>query len=54
MRHNEATRVTSMMYLPPVFAVIAEMALFGVVPSALAAWRGPRAASLPGVAAAAD
>ena len=33
MRHNEATRVTSMMYLPPVFAVVAEMALFGVVPS---------------------
>jgi drug/metabolite transporter (DMT)-like permease len=56
MRHNEATRVTSMMYLPPVFAVVAEMALFGVVPSALAfagmavacagvalaAWRSPR------------
>ena len=36
MRHNAATRVASMMYLPPVFAVIAEMALFGVVPSALA------------------
>jgi drug/metabolite transporter (DMT)-like permease len=36
MRHNEATRVTSMMYLPPVFAVVAEMALFGIVPSALA------------------
>jgi len=56
MRHNEATRVTSMMYLPPVFAVVAEMALFGVVPSALAfagmavtcagvalaAWKSPR------------
>ena len=55
MRHHEATRVTSMMYLPPVFAVVAEMALFGVVPSALAfagialaclgvalaAWRSP-------------
>ena len=55
MRHHEATRVTSMMYLPPVFAVVAELALFGVVPSALAfagmaltcvgvalaAWRGP-------------
>ena len=55
MRHHEATRVTSMMYLPPVFAVLAEAALFGVVPSALglagiavtcagvalAAWRGP-------------
>ena len=36
MRHNEATRVTSMMYLPPVFAVGLEMAIFGVVPSALA------------------
>lgn len=56
MRHNEATRVTSMMYLPPVFAVVAEMALFGLVPSvlafagmavtclgvALAAWRSHR------------
>jgi drug/metabolite transporter (DMT)-like permease len=36
MRHNEATRVTSMMYLPPVFAVAAEAAVFGLVPSALA------------------
>lgn len=36
MRHNEATRVTSMMYLPPVFAVAAEMLVFGVVPSPLA------------------
>ena len=35
MRHNEATRVTSMMYLPPVFAVVAEMTMFGVVPSPL-------------------
>ena len=56
MRHNEATRVTSMMYLPPVFAVVLEMAMFGIVPSglafagmavtcigvALAAWRSPR------------
>ena len=56
MRHNEATRVTSMMYLPPVFAVALEMAVFGIVPSglafagmavtcigvALAAWRSPR------------
>jgi drug/metabolite transporter (DMT)-like permease len=56
MRHNEATRVTSMMYLPPVFAVVIEMALFGIVPSALAfagmgvtcigvalaAWKSPR------------
>jgi len=36
LRHGEATRVTSMMYLPPVFAVAAEAAMFGVVPSALA------------------
>jgi drug/metabolite transporter (DMT)-like permease len=35
MRHGEATRVTSMMYLPPVFAVAVELALFGVQPSAL-------------------
>jgi drug/metabolite transporter (DMT)-like permease len=36
LRHGEATRVTSMMYLPPVFAVLLEAAWFGVVPSALA------------------
>jgi drug/metabolite transporter (DMT)-like permease len=56
MRHNEATRVTSMMYLPPVFAVVAELAVFGVVPAplaflgmavtcvgvALVAWKSPR------------
>jgi drug/metabolite transporter (DMT)-like permease len=36
MRHGEATRVVSMMYLPPLFAVVGEAALFGVVPSALA------------------
>lgn len=36
MRHGEATRVGSMMYLPPVFAVALELAWFGVVPSALA------------------
>ena len=35
MRHGEATRVTSMMYLPPVFAVVLELALFRVVPTAL-------------------
>jgi drug/metabolite transporter (DMT)-like permease len=28
--------VASMMYLPPVFAVVAEAAVFGVVPSGLA------------------
>jgi drug/metabolite transporter (DMT)-like permease len=36
MRHGAATRVAGMMYLPPVFAVGLEAALFGVLPSALA------------------
>jgi len=36
LRHGEATRVTSMMYLPPVFAVVLELAWFGAVPSPLA------------------
>jgi drug/metabolite transporter (DMT)-like permease len=35
MRQGEAARVASMMYLPPVFAVVLEAALFGVVPSGL-------------------
>jgi drug/metabolite transporter (DMT)-like permease len=35
LRHGEATRVTSMMYLPPAFAVALEAALFGVVPGTL-------------------
>jgi drug/metabolite transporter (DMT)-like permease len=35
LRHGEATRVTSMMYLPPVFAVALEAALFKVLPGAL-------------------
>src|SRR5690606_23355965 len=35
MRQGEATRVTSMMYLPPVFAVALELAMFGVLPGAL-------------------
>ena len=35
MRQGEATRVTSMMYLPPLFAVGLEAAMFHVVPSAL-------------------
>lgn len=35
LRHGEATRVTSMMYLPPLFAVALELAMFGVVPSGL-------------------
>ncbi len=36
MRQGEATRVASMMYLPPVFAVVVEALLFGIVPSGLA------------------
>ncbi len=36
LRRGAATRVTSMMYLPPVFAVVLEAAWFGVVPSPLA------------------
>jgi len=35
MRQGEATRVASMMYLPPVFAVVFEAAMFGVVPTGL-------------------
>jgi drug/metabolite transporter (DMT)-like permease len=35
LRHGEATRVTSMMYLPPVFAVVLELAMFGVRPTGL-------------------
>ena len=35
MRHGEATRVTSLVYLTPIFAVVLELALFKVVPSAL-------------------
>lgn len=35
LRHGAATRVTSMMYLAPVFAVALEAALFGVRPGAL-------------------
>ena len=35
MRHGEATRVTSMMYLPPIFAVVLEALMFRVVPGAL-------------------
>jgi drug/metabolite transporter (DMT)-like permease len=36
MRRGQATRVASMMYLPPLFAVAAELAMFGVLPGALA------------------
>ena len=35
LRHGEATRVTSMMYLPPIFAVVLELALFGLVPGGM-------------------
>jgi drug/metabolite transporter (DMT)-like permease len=59
MRHGEATRVTSMMYLPPIFAVALEYAMFDVLPTGLAfvgiavtctgvaltAWRSARAPS---------
>ena len=33
MRHGEATRVSSMLYLPPVFAVAMEFVVFDVVPT---------------------
>ena len=35
MRRGEATRVTSMMYLPPIFAVATEYLVFGVIPTAI-------------------
>lgn len=35
MRRNAATRVTSMLYLPPIFAVAMEYLVFGVVPNAI-------------------
>ena len=54
MRHGEATRVTSIFYLTPVFAVVLEFLLFNIVPGivsgigiaitcagvALVAWKG--------------
>ena len=36
MRHGEAFRVASMMYLPPVFAVLLELAMFGLLPDPVA------------------
>jgi drug/metabolite transporter (DMT)-like permease len=36
MRHGEAFRVASMLYLPPVFAVALELAMFGLLPGPLA------------------
>jgi drug/metabolite transporter (DMT)-like permease len=35
MRHGEATRVTSLMYLTPVIAVVLELLMFGVKPTPL-------------------
>jgi drug/metabolite transporter (DMT)-like permease len=35
MRHGEATRVTSLVYLTPIFAVVLELAIFKVVPTLL-------------------
>jgi drug/metabolite transporter (DMT)-like permease len=35
MRRGQATRVTSLLYLTPIFAVVLELATFGVMPSAL-------------------
>jgi drug/metabolite transporter (DMT)-like permease len=35
MRHGEAARITSMIYLTPIFAVVLEYLLFDVVPTAL-------------------
>lgn len=35
MRHGEAARVTSLMYLTPVFAVALELLMFGVIPTPL-------------------
>lgn len=35
MRHGQATRVTSILYLTPIVAVVLEFLVFGVVPSAL-------------------
>lgn len=55
MRRGQATRVASLIYLTPIFAVMLELAMFGVVPTglsmvgitvtcfgvALVAWRAP-------------
>jgi drug/metabolite transporter (DMT)-like permease len=35
MRRGQATRVTSLLYLTPIFAVALELAMFGLMPSAL-------------------
>ena len=36
MRHGQATRVTSILYLTPVVAVVAEYFVFGLAPTPLA------------------
>jgi drug/metabolite transporter (DMT)-like permease len=62
LRHGGITRVTSLIYLTPVFAIVPEYLFFGVVPSAvswigivvtcggvaLAAWRRPTSAPAAG------
>jgi len=37
MRHGEAAKVTSLLYLTPIIAVVLEYLMYGVVPSALSA-----------------
>ena len=37
MRRGQATRVTSLLYLTPIVAVVLEYLMFGVVPSVLTA-----------------
>jgi drug/metabolite transporter (DMT)-like permease len=63
MRRGQATRVTSLIYLTPLFAVLLELAMFGVVPTslsvagilvtcfgvALVAWRAPAKGSAKGI-----
>lgn len=60
MRRGQATRVASLIYLTPIFAVVLELAMFGVVPTglsvagilvtcfgvALVAWRAPATGSI--------
>ena len=64
MRHGEATKVTSLLYLTPIFAVVLEFLMFDVVPAALSiagiavtcsgvamvAWRGRQVRTIPEVA----
>jgi drug/metabolite transporter (DMT)-like permease len=64
MRHGDATKVTSLLYLTPIFAVVFEFLLFDVVPTALSiagigvtcagvamvAWRSKTMRTIPEVA----